>query len=284
MRRSPATAIGLVLGIGLLWAGSLVEGTGVTSFFNLPAALIVIGGTAGATLASVGAKQFRLIPALYRKAFRGEQPDRPARLEEMISLAEVARREGLLALDERIPEADDPFTRKGLQLVVDGADPEVVRTVLESEMDNVAARHHTAVQTFEKSAGFAPTMGILGTVMGLVDVLRNLATPESVGPAISAAFIATLYGVGMANMVLFPVANRLKALSEAEQELYSLTLEGVLAIQAGDNPRIVAEKLAAFIPPDERPAALPGSPGWAGSPVASDEPPVERADEVPAAA
>src|SRR5919202_2365955 len=143
------------------------------------------------------------------------------RPEVGIALAEVARREGLLALDERLQELDDQFLRKGLQLVVDGADPEVVRIVLENEMDNVAHRHGVAVQAFEKAAGFSPTMGILGTVMGLVNVLKNLATPESVGPSISSAFIATLYGVGMANMVLFPVANRLKNLSAAEQELYS---------------------------------------------------------------
>src|SRR3712207_289568 len=275
MRRSPATLIGLALGILLLMGGGMAEGTNPLGLFNLPAALIVLGGTAGATLASVGLEQAKRIPQLYRTAFRGEEPDMPGRLEELIDLAEVARREGLLALDERIQSLEDPYTRKGLQLVVDGADPEVVRTVLENESDSVAARHHQNVQSFEKAAGFSPTMGIIGTVMGLISVLKNLSSPETVGPSISVAFIATLYGVGLANMVLFPVANRLKSLSEAEQDLYTMTVEGVLSIQAGDNPRIVSDKLAAFIAPHERPLGLPGS---------VDEELMARADQIANAA
>ncbi len=254
MRRSPATLIGLVAGIVLLLGGGIAEGTSPTGLVNLPAALIVLGGTAGAALASVGLEKFKLIPTLYRKAFRGERPDMPGRLTEMISLAEVARREGLLALDERIQELDDPFTKKGLQLVVDGADPDVVRSVLENEMDNVAARHHAARQVFEKAAGFAPTMGIIGTVFGLVHVLTNLSQPETLGPMISAAFIATLLGVASANVVYLPVSARLKGLSQEELHFREMTLEGILAIQAGDNPRVVAEKLMAYVPPGERPS------------------------------
>ena len=260
MRRSSATAFGLVAGGALLLVGAMLEGTTPTAFLNLPAALIVLGGTAGATLASVGLEQFRLIPTLYRRAFRGEQPDLAARLEQIVTLAEVARREGLLAVDNRLGEVDDPFTRKGLQLVVDGADPETVRAVLENEMDGIAARHHAAVQPFEKAGSFAPTMGILGTVMALVHVLKNLSNPQTLGPSISVAFIATLYGVAAANLVFFPVAARLKGLSSAELELYAMTLEGVLSIQAGDNPRVVNDKLVAFLPPAERPFGMADEP------------------------
>ena len=258
----------------MMLLGGLVEGTGPSALLNLSAALIVLGGTAAATLASVGLERFRLIPSLYRKAFRGEQPDLGGRLQELTSLAELARRDGLLAVDNRLGEIEDPFTKKGLQLVVDGADPETVRAVLENEIDGIAARHHAAVQPFDKAGGFAPTMGILGTVMGLVHVLKNLSSPETVGPAISSAFIATLYGVAAANFVFFPVATRLKGLSAAELELYAMTLEGVLSIQAGDNPRVVSDKLLAFIPPQERLLAIPGEP---------DDELLARADELAAA-
>ena len=274
MRRSPATLIGLLGGAGLLLLGGWLEGTGPASFLNLSAALIVLGGTAAATLASVGLDHFRLIPSLYRKAFRGEQPDLSGRLEELNSLAELARREGLLAVDNRLMGIEDGFTKKGLQLVVDGADPETVRAVLENEIDGISARHHAAVQPFDKAGGFAPTMGILGTVMGLVHVLKNVGSPETVGPAISSAFIATLYGVAAANVIFFPVASRLKALSAAELSLYEMTLEGVLSIQAGDNPRVVMDKLLAFLPPADRVDAVPGG---------GDPDLLARADELAAA-
>jgi chemotaxis protein MotA len=136
--------------------------------------------------------------------------------------------------------------------VVDGTDPELVREILENEIDGMVGRHHAAVSPFEKAGGFAPTMGIIGTVMGLVHVLENLDAPATLGPAISGAFIATLYGVGSANVIFLPTANKLKAISAEEVELRSMTLEGILSIQAGDNPRVVADKLLSFIPPEER--------------------------------
>jgi chemotaxis protein MotA len=175
-----------------------------------------------------------------------------AQLKLLVGFAERARREGLLALDEEVAELDDEFTRKGLQLVVDGTDPELVREILENEIDGMIGRHQAAVSPFEKAGGFAPTMGIIGTVMGLVHVLENLDAPATLGPAISGAFIATLYGVGSANVVFLPTANKLKSMSAEEIELRSMTLEGILSIQAGDNPRVVADKLLSFIPPAER--------------------------------
>ena len=170
----------------------------------------------------------------------------------LVSLAEQARREGLLALDAQIAEIDDEFTKKGLQLVVDGTDPELVRAILEAEIDGMAARHHAGVLPFEKAGGFAPTIGIIGTVMGLVHVLQNLSAPATLGPSISSAFIATLMGVASANVIYLPVANRLKAMSAEEIELRTLTLEGILSVQAGDNPRVVADKLTSFVAPADR--------------------------------
>jgi chemotaxis protein MotA len=247
-----ATAIGIAVCLGTLALGATLEGTSVMALFNVPAFLIVFGGTFGATFAGSTMEQIKKIPVLYKKAISPDKPDMSAQLEALVGFAERARREGLLALDDEVADLEDEFTKKGLQLVVDGTDPELVREILENEIDGMAARHHAAAQPFEKAGGLAPTMGIIGTVMGLISVLQNLSDPGSLGPSISVAFIATLYGVGMANAVLLPVATKLKMLSAEESELRTMTLEGILAIQAGDNPRVVADKLLSFIPPGER--------------------------------
>src|SRR5947209_7773837 len=252
------TVIGIVVAIVGLAMGAMMEGSQIPAFLNIPALLIVLGGMGGATLAGTSMERMKAIPALYKKAMSGERPDLLGQLDLLVGFAERARREGLLALDEEVAELDDEFTRKGLQLVVDGTDPELVREILENEIDGMAARHAAAVSPFEKAGGFAPTMGIIGTVMGLVHVLQNLAAPSTLGPAISGAFIATLYGVGSANVILLPTANRLKALSAEEVELRTMTLEGILSIQAGDNPRVVTDKLLSFIPPAERALEEPG--------------------------
>jgi chemotaxis protein MotA len=248
----PATAIGIGVATGGILLSAMMGGTSPAAFIDIPALLIIIGGTGGVTLASCGMPAMKRIPALYKIVFGPPEIDLNARVTQLVGFAEQARREGLLALDGQTAEIEDDFTRKGLQLVVDGSDPELVREVLEAEIDGMMARHHAGAAPFEKAGGFAPTMGIIGTVMGLVHVLQNLAAPATLGPAISGAFIATLMGVGSANVIYLPIANRLKALSKQEVELRTLTLEGILSVQAGDNPRVVAEKLGSFVPPDER--------------------------------
>jgi chemotaxis protein MotA len=247
-----ATAIGIGAAILGLLVGSTMEGTSPAAFFNIPAMLVVFVGTFGATLAGSTMDNMKKIPTLYKKAISPDTPDLSSQLETLVGFAERARREGLLALDDEVAELDDEFTKKGLQLVVDGTDPELVREILENEIDGMAARHRAGSQPFDKAGGLAPTLGIIGTVMGLVHVLQNLSQPATLGPAISGAFIATLYGVASANLVFLPTGTKLKLLSTEEQELRTMTLEGILAIQAGDNPRVVADKLLSFIPPAER--------------------------------
>jgi chemotaxis protein MotA len=254
----PATGIGIGVAVAGILMSALMEGTSPAAFIDIPALLIILGGTSGVTLASVGMDSFKRIPTLYKRVLSAEPPDVAGRVALLVSLAEQARREGLLALDAKVGEIEDEFTRKGLQLVVDGIDPDLVREVLEAEIDGMAARHHQGAAPFEKAGGFAPTMGIIGTVMGLVHVLQNLSAPSTLGPAISSAFIATLMGVGSANVIYLPIANRLKALSAEEVELRTLTLDGILAVQAGDNPRVVAEKLSSYIAPTERGAEEDG--------------------------
>jgi chemotaxis protein MotA len=268
-----STAIGIGVAFAGLAIGALMEGASPTAFLNIPALLIVLGGTFGATFAGTSIEKIKLIPALYKKAMGGEKPEMSAQLELLVGFAERARREGLLALDEEVAELDDEFTRKGLQLVVDGTDPELVREILENEIDGMMGRHHAAVSPFEKAGGFAPTMGIIGTVMGLVHVLENLDAPATLGPAISGAFIATLYGVGSANVIFLPTANKLKSMAAEEVELRSMTLEGILAIQAGDNPRVVSDKLLSFIPPGERAGEVdPAAGALAADPAESADP------------
>ncbi len=250
MKASTGIGIGVAV-FGILFA-AIMEGTSPASFIDIPAVIIIFAGTGGVTLASVGMENMKRIPALYKLVMQAPEPDVAGRVALLVQLAEQARREGLLALDQRVAEVDDEFTRKGLQLVVDGIDPDLVREVLEAEIDGMTARHHSGAAIFDKAGGFAPTMGIIGTVMGLVHVLQNLASPSTLGPAISSAFIATLFGIGTANVIYLPVGNRLKSLSTAEVELRTLTLDGILAVQAGDNPRVVAEKLNSYIAPVNR--------------------------------
>jgi chemotaxis protein MotA len=245
--------IGVVVGGLSIAVGATLEGSNVAAVINIPALFIVLGGTLGAAMGGTSFDAIRAIPMLYKKAFMPPELNLPGRVAELVGYAEKARRDGLLALDEQLASVEDPYTRKGLQLVVDGTDPELVAEVLEAENDAMRKRHAMCVQPFDKAGGYAPTMGIIGTVFGLVHVLTNLSQPETLGPMISAAFIATLLGVASANVVYLPVSARLKGLSQEEMHFREMTLEGILAIQAGENPRFVNEKLMAYVPPRQRP-------------------------------
>ncbi len=249
-----SSIIGLVVCFAGLMLGATMEGAPVMAVLNPSAMMIVLGGTLGVTILGTSFDAIKAIPALYKKVFMAEQFDLRGRVSELVGFAEKARRDGLLALDDELSTVHDDFMRRGLQLVVDGTDPDMVAEVLDSEVESMKRRHAAGSQPFEKAGGFAPTMGIIGTVFGLVHVLENLDEPATLGPAISAAFIATLLGVGIANVVFLPTANRLKQLSNAEREFRMLTIEGILGIQSGDNPRVLSDKLLTFVPPAEREA------------------------------
>jgi chemotaxis protein MotA len=262
--------IGVVVGGLSIALGATLEGSNVMAVINIPALFIVLGGTLGASMGGTSFEAVKAIPMLYKKAFMPDELDLPGRVAELVGYAEKARRDGLLALDEQLASVEDPYTRKGLQLVVDGTDPELVAEVLEAENDAMRKRHAMCVQPFDKAGGYAPTMGIIGTVFGLVHVLSNLSQPATLGPSISSAFIATLLGISSANLFYLPIAARLKQLSVEELHFREMTLEGVLAIQAGDNPRVVQEKLMAYVPPKLRPteeeaAAAASGAGGAGA-------------------
>ncbi len=253
--------IGLFVALGLILAGAFLEG--VTPMMLIaPSAIVIIGGgTLGATMASVGMEGMKAIVPGYKAAFMSETPDMAGQVERLVGFADTARRDGLLALEAQLPDVPDDFTRKGLQLVVDGTDGEMVHEILELEIETMQVRHKVAEDTFRLASGYSPTIGVLGTVISLVHVLGNLSDPDSLGPSISVAFIATLMGVGFANVVALPVATRLKQVSGWEVQFRQATIEGILAVQRGDNPRMVAEKLLAYVPPKQRDAVtLPGAP------------------------
>jgi chemotaxis protein MotA len=248
------SAIGIGLACLCIVGAGVMEGVAPAALINIPALIIVLGGTGGAIMGGVGMKRFLLVPKMYIKAFTSGPPDMAERIKALVGFAERARKDGLLALEDDIEAIEDPFMKKGMMLVVDGTDPDLLREILDAEIDGMAARHKQGYSVFEKAGGLAPTIGVLGTVVSLIHVLGNLSAPETLGPAISGAFIATLYGVGSANVIYFPVCYTLQMLSQKEVEERTLVLEGILAIQAGDNPRIVQQKLLSFIAPEEREA------------------------------
>jgi len=264
-----ASAIGIAAACLMILGAGVMEGVHIAALFNVPASMIVFGGTGGAIFAGVGMKRFMLIPKLYVKAFTTEPPDLGGRITTLVGFGERARRDGLLALEEEIEQIDDPFLRKGMQLVVDGTDPDLLREILENEIDAMAARHKDGYSVFEKAGGLAPTIGVLGTVVSLVHVLGNLSAPETLGPMIAGAFMATLYGVGSANVVYFPICYTLQMLSKQEADERNLIVEGIMAIQAGDNPRVVQEKLLSFIPPVDREAVQNGGQSGASAGTAA---------------
>ncbi|HLI47752.1 MAG TPA: flagellar motor protein [Chthonomonas sp.] len=244
-----ATIIGLVLAWGALLGALLMEGGELRVMINLPAALLVFGGTIGAAVISFRMNQIMEVPSILSIAFREKALELPDVIRQLVRLAEKARRDGLLSLEEESRRLHDPFLKRGLRLAIDGTDPELLRGVLETEIQLLQARHRAGESIFITLGGFAPTLGIIGTVMGLIHMLANLSDPGKMGPLIAGAFIATLYGVSSANLIFLPIANKLRMRSSEEALAREVMLEGILSIQAGDNPRLVEEKLKAYLAP-----------------------------------
>lgn len=253
-----ATSFGLVLAVVSLAISVVVEGGHLSSLFSLPAFIIVFGGTIGATVIGFSVNELKNVPTLFRIGFMGEEYDPTDMIQVLVRFAEKARREGLLALEDELHAIDNDFVKRGMQLVIDGTDAELVRSILETELNFIQDRHHKGTAILEAAGGYAPTMGIIGTVMGLVNVLGNLSNADSLGPAIATAFLATLYGIASANILFLPVAGKLKNRSANEILVYEVALEGILSVQSGDNPRIVEEKLKAFLAPDLRQSSRAG--------------------------
>lgn len=240
------TLLGIFLGVGtLVWA--IMSESSMNLFLDMPSVFIVIGGTVAATLVSHPMDQLRRILPLIRVAFADtvEEPD--AVIPQLVHFAEKARREGLLAMEEEAAAVEDDFLRKGIQLVVDGVDPDLVRNVLEIETNFVAERHETGQRVFQTMGAYAPAFGMIGTLIGLIQMLADLTDADSIGGGMAVALITTLYGALLANLVFLPIAAKLKEKSAREVLVREVMIEGILSIQAGENPRIVEEKLQAFV-------------------------------------
>ena len=247
-----STGAGLVLAFVVLIGTVLIEGGNPVALLNAPAALVVFGGTFVTALISfTPAKTLGLLKTIMQ-IFKFKAPPHEDLIAQIVDLADKARRQGLLALDEEVNQLDEQFLKKGLQLVVDGTDPEMVRKLLEIETHHMAGRHKGGQGVLVSMGGYAPTMGIIGTVMGLVNVLSHMDNPEHLASSIATAFLATLYGVASANLIWLPLAAKLGQVDEEELLMRAIMTEGVIAIQAGDNPRIVGSKLEAFLPPSAR--------------------------------
>lgn len=251
-----ATLIGLLIGFGGLIGGFLWEGGRATMLLVKTAAVIVFGGTFGAVILSFTMEEIKTVPYFLKVVFVDRKIDYITVLDSLVETADKARREGLLSLESQLGEIDNPFLARGLQLVIDGTDPELTRNMLEMEIEAFENKEKVGQDIFMSAGGFAPTMGIIGTVMGLVHVLSNVSDPDKLGGAIAVAFLATLYGVGSANVLWIPFGTKIKGKSAKEVLLMELVLEGILSIQAGENPRVIREKLMTFLPPQTREAAV----------------------------
>ena len=238
---------GIVLAFGAILLGQHLEGGHLSALLNGPAILIVGGGTLGAAMLQSPMMVFMRSIRMSAWLFRPPTMESAATLERIVEWCQVARKEGLLGLERMVEEIDDIFIRKGLQLLVDGNEPGVIRQTLELDIDAREARDLAAAKVPEAMGGYAPTIGIIGAVMGLIHVMGNLADPSKLGGGIAVAFVATIYGVALANLLFLPAANKLKAVVKQQSRFELLVTEGLVSIAEGENPRIIEARLQGLV-------------------------------------
>lgn len=246
-----STLIGAGAGL-LLLAWAVARGGSLTDFLDLTALAITVGGTAAATLIHYPLARLKAAGRALRTVVRSREAEPADLVRTLVEYAERARREGVLALEQDAETAPDPFLRKALQLLVDGSDPEDIRAVMENELAGIENRQKQSAALFETMAQLAPSFGLVGTLVSLVQVFRRMESPSGLGSAMAAALLATFYGVVLANLIFVPVAGKLKARLADEVQRDELLLEGVLAIQAGDTPSLLLQKLNSYLPPGQR--------------------------------
>jgi chemotaxis protein MotA len=243
----PLSVIGLILGLAAVLVGNWLEGGHANSLLNGPAIVIVFGGTLGATMLQTPPAAFFYAVKMLKWVFVSPPIDHKEQIRKIVGWSALARREGLLGLEAFIGEESDPLARKGLQLLVDGNEPGTIRDSLEVEIYARQQRDLGAAKVYEAMGGYAPTVGIIGAVMGLIHVMQNLSDPGKLGSGIATAFVATIYGVGLANLVVLPIANKLKSRAQAHNQARELILEGIISIAEGENPRNIEMKLTGFL-------------------------------------
>ena len=249
-----ATPAGLLIGFVLLIVSVIMGGgaSGITAFINIPSMMIVVGGTICATLVRYPLQRVTGVISLIMKTIFVKLSSPQAEMQNLIEYAKIARREGLLALENKIADIKDTFLSKSIQLLVDGTDADGLRAILEKEIENVRGRHAIGKGVLESMGTVAPAFGMMGTLIGLVLMLRELDDPSKIGVGMATALITTFYGVLLANLIFLPMSGKLDVRSKEETLLKELILEGVVSIQSGDNPSIVEEKLKGFLSPSQR--------------------------------
>lgn len=247
-----ATVIGFLVAWGAVAISLMLEGGSPRDMLNVPAFILVVFGTAGATIVGTNVKVLMSIPVVFKSALVSNNLDPLAVIDLMVGFARKARTEGILSLEKASQNIRNRFLRKGIELIVDGTPSVMVREILETEIVAMQERHKVGETVFTTAGGFSPTLGIIGTVMGLIGMLAKLNEPGKMGHAIAAAFTATLYGVALANLVYLPIAAKLRAKTAEEVVICEMIIEGVLSVQAGDNPRTVEMRMMAYLPPSLR--------------------------------
>ena len=248
------TVIGIVLSFGLV-VSAILTGSSLIVFISVPSFLIVVGGTVGAALVNYPMNYVIGVIGVIKNTFFSSLETPTDVIERFKDYANRARREGILSLEPLIKEIDDDYMRKGLQLTVDGLEPQTIQEILETEISYLEERHATGADVVAVLGTLAPAMGMIGTVIGLVQMLQTMSDPSTIGPAMAVALLTTLYGAILANLVFNPMAGKLKTRSKEETLLREMIMEGILAISKGENPRIIEEKLNSYLPPKDRVAS-----------------------------
>lgn len=244
-----ATIVGIVVGLGLIISAI---GSSVSSFIDVPSAFIVIGGGTAAVMISLPLKTLLSAHKVTKIAFFSKSESLGGLVKELVKFGEIARRDGILALEAVMEQIKDPFLGRGIQLAVDGNDPEAINATLGTEIESVEGRHAEGKKIMDLLGKYAPAYGMIGTLVGLILMLQNLSDPASIAPNMAIALLTTLYGAMLANLFALPIADKLEKRSADEVLRMTIVKEGVIAIQSGDNPKVVEQKLQIFLPPKER--------------------------------
>jgi len=247
------SVIGLILAFVLIIGSILVGGGSFGAFIDIPSGLVVLGGSIAAVLICFPLKSIFGLHGVLKKVFLNKPESIPTLIEQLVSLAETARRDGLLALEGRVEEVDNNFIKLGIQMAVDGTRPEVIEDIMRTEIDAISGRHRDGKALMDQMGRFAPAFGMIGTLMGLIMMLSNMSDPSSIGAGMAVALITTLYGAVMANVMFLPFAEKLGFLHKQEMLSLEIIVRGIMAIQSGENPRVVEQKLNTFLPPKLRP-------------------------------
>lgn len=256
-----ASIIGLVGGSILLLISMAITPTGLGIFYDTNSFIIVLGGSVAAMFISSPMQRIKKVGVWTRIVLSSKTYDSQGIIRTLVEFSEKARKEGLLSLDDSLDQVKDDFLRSGMRLVVDGTDPEIIRTILYNNLSQMEARHQEGINFLGTWAFMAPAFGMLGTLIGLISLMGNLEDKSALGASMAVALITTLYGSVLANLFLIPMKNKLEDKSQAEVNQKEIIIEGILSIQAGDNPRILEQKLLTFVSPSEKKNILEGSEG-----------------------